>query len=230
MPAAAEPDSTAECSEAGASDGARVDVGRFGEGEGPRLRGLLHDLGHGLATLSYLAETLREDSSLSRTARERLSLVERELVRLLELAGRGAREPVASRCGLRAVAAELTTLTGLSASASVHLWPGPEVLVRADRTVVRRMLGNVLDNAVRAAGPNGKVEVSVLGGADGTGIAEIVDNGPGFGRGPSGTAALGLGIVAGLARGCGANLRIGPANPHGTRVRLIFPRAGRTHT
>ncbi|GAB3277951.1 sensor histidine kinase [Parasphingorhabdus pacifica] len=217
MPSATDPDSAVERS---ALSWTKDEHGGAG------TRGLLHDLGHGLATLSYLSDGLHEDPSLSPGARERVRLMRRELEQLLELADRGlrVRTPV-EWCDLREVAGQLVTLTSLTTSTLVHLLPGPGAAIRSDRSTVRRMLGNVLDNAVRAAGPEGTVEVTLRRVPPSSTAVEIVDDGPGLGRGVAGTASLGLGIVTSLARTCGANVHIGPAGSSGTRARLTFPEA-----
>ena len=55
---------------------------------------------------------------------------------------------------------------------------GPEVVARADAAKVSSILRNVIDNAMRAAGPQGKVHV-VVREHDQFAIAEIWDSGPG---------------------------------------------------
>ncbi|HEY2764379.1 MAG TPA: sensor histidine kinase [Pseudonocardiaceae bacterium] len=84
-----------------------------------------------------------------------------------------------------------------------------------------RAVANVVDNAVRAAGPAGRVEVHVHDEAPNV-VIEVIDDGPGFGRAPAGAASLGLGIVASLTRQCGGKLDVMTAHPHGVRVRLEF--------
>ncbi|HEX2301697.1 MAG TPA: hypothetical protein VHH34_24865, partial [Pseudonocardiaceae bacterium] len=48
------------------------------------------------------------------------------------------------------------------------------------------------------------------------------DDGPGFGKGPAGTASLGLGITSSLIEQCGGRVEVLSAQPHGVRVRLEF--------
>ena len=55
---------------------------------------------------------------------------------------------------------------------------GPEVIARADAAKVSSILRNVIDNAMRAAGPQGKVHV-VVREHDQIAIAEVWDSGPG---------------------------------------------------
>ena len=77
------------------------------------------------------------------------------------------------------------------------LRPGPEVQVMASPVLLWRVLTNVVDNAARAAGSNGRVEISVamMDRAPPRARLEVLDNGPGFGHGPPGAASLGLGVV-----------------------------------
>src|SRR4029453_16427899 len=55
---------------------------------------------------------------------------------------------------------------------------GPEGIARADAAKVSSILRNVIDNAMRAAGPQGNVHV-VLRERDQFAIAEVWDSGPG---------------------------------------------------
>lgn len=187
---------------------------------GAELRSLLHDLGHGLATLSYLADGLRADPGLPGDAVHRLRLMELELDRLLQLVD--LREPREDGFALRELLTQLVAITSLRGPAEVVLLAGPELTIRTDQTLLWRMVSNLLDNAVRAAGRGGRVTVAVHE-VVGEVRVEITDDGPGFGNGPRGSASLGLGIVLALARRCGAELRVDPAPAGGTCARLLFP-------
>jgi signal transduction histidine kinase len=194
---------------------------------GVELRGLLHDLGHGLATLSYLADGMRDDPALPGDARYRLSLMEQQLSRLLELVDLRVCEPVTEVFDARELIDELVSLTALSTETSVTLRRGEQVHLRSDKGMVWRMVANLVDNAVRAAGPEGSVEVAVeRSDDDGDVTIEIADDGPGFGHGPGGMASLGIGIVAGLAKMCAANLQMRSVEQGGTRARLVFSSGG----
>ena len=53
-----------------------------------------------------------------------------------------------------------------------------------DEIALRRSARNLVDNAVRAAGPDGRVEVAVR--REGSrAVLEVSDDGPGFGRMPT---------------------------------------------
>lgn len=192
------------------------------------LRGLLHDLGHDLATLAYLVEGVRGDIGLSAGTRHRVELIEQETARLLELVREGmwnGTEPqvVASRALLN----QIVILASARSMTSVTLRPGEQVSLAVDGTLLWRMVANLVENAVRAAGTDGHVEVSVERVVDdgGAAIVEVADDGPGFGAGPAGWASLGLDVVSGLAAVCGGRMEIEAAHPTGSRVRLLFPDA-----
>ncbi len=113
--------------------------------------------------------------------------------------------------------------------------------IEGDPFLLREMLNNLLDNAVRYTQAGGQVTVRVT--REGKGLAlSIEDNGPGIseaerarvferfyrvlGTGVDG-AGLGLAIVREIAlmHGAEASLAAG-ASDTGTLVRIVFPRAG----
>ena len=98
------------------------------------MRSLMHDLGHGLATLSYLADGLRDDPALPDAAHDRLRLMERELDRLLDLVDVRAGEP--TEFALRELLSELAEIKSLAGQATVVLLPGAEVTLRTDQTLL----------------------------------------------------------------------------------------------
>jgi signal transduction histidine kinase len=182
------------------------------------LRGLLHDVGHGLATLSLLAAAANDPQ-----ARERvLGLLGAETSRLLAVVRDGMRrvvvdEPVA----LRPLLEEIVAVASCAFSASIALEPGPDVVVRTDPTMVWRAVSNVVDNAVRAAGPAGRVWLCVARGHCGGAVVDIVDDGPGFPGGPLRPGHLGLPVAVQMLAGCGGRLQIEDAYPRGTQVRIF---------
>ncbi len=190
--------------------------------DGGEVRGLLHDVGHGLATLSYLADGLREDPQVPGGARYRLELMAEELVRLRELLDLRA-EPAAERVAVRDLLERLAAVTALSTGVAVEVLPGEDAVLRTDRTLLWRMVRNLLDNAVRAAGQRGRVQIALERDADEV-VIDVVDDGPGFGAGPAGSASLGLRVVRGLAEECGASVRQACRGAErGARVGLAFP-------
>ncbi|MGY1681889.1 sensor histidine kinase [Geodermatophilus sp. SYSU D01176] len=91
--------------------------------------------------------------------------------------------------------------------------------VRGSRPSLRRCVMNVVDNAVRAAGPDGSVAVSVQCHAD---VVEVVveDDGPGFGRVPRGTG-VGLAVTRHALQSIGGGISVGHG-PGGKGARAVL--------
>jgi len=191
-----------------------------------QIRGLLHDLGHQMMTLSLLAETVRSDSTLSDSSRQRMELVMQEMFRIVDIiADCSLAAPPAPGGGtalmdIRQLAEEIAQLAEGAYQATVIVRPGGPAVLRVRPTLLWRVLANLVDNAVRAAGPDGQVEVSIEQGRDT--VIEVTDNGPGFGSGPHGTSGLGMTVVRQLLEAEGGRLEVGAAPGGGTRVRVVF--------
>ncbi|NBH04793.1 sensor histidine kinase, partial [Amycolatopsis sp. SID8362] len=169
--------------------------------------GVLHDLGHGLFTLSCLTESVLKTESLPSGMRIRLTLISEEAARLLDLvrqasAAGDAPKPVNVRTLLEAAAQVAAQATG----AAVTVRPGAAVWVVTDELALWRMITNLVDNGVRAAGPVGEVELTAEPGPPV--VITVADNGPGFGQGARGWAGRGLRVVSEQAGAGGARVRI----------------------
>jgi signal transduction histidine kinase len=199
-------------------------------------RGLLHDLGHQMTTLSYLVEAVRGDVVLPDDSGFRMELLSLEMTRMLDIIASevpDAREAEdVGAINLAAVIGQVTELAGFAHEASVTMLPGPLVGVEASAALLWRVLTNVVDNAARAAGPGGKVEVEIrqeeTRAGDPDAVIDVTDNGPGFGNGPPGTASLGLGVVTALLESCGGRLDVQVPEAGGTRIRITIPVRGRS--
>ena len=66
------------------------------------------------------------------------------------------------------------------------------------------------------------VAVSPLPGRGGAAI-DVTDDGPGFGNGPPGTAALGLSVVTALLESCGGRMEVRAPDGRGASVRIVVP-------
>jgi signal transduction histidine kinase len=125
--------------------------------------------------------------------------------------------------------------------------PGESLAARGDREQIRRVLLNLLDNAIAHTPAGGTVRVSASGG-DGTVEVEVADEGSGiapeerdhvfeaFYRGGDDAsrsrdgAGLGLSIARAIVHAHGGDIWLAPATP-GTRVRFTLPaevRSGRS--
>jgi two-component system, OmpR family, sensor kinase len=219
-----------------------------------RTRAFLADAAHELRTpvagVQAVAETLlHHDDQLDRDERQHLQAL---LVREAERAG--------------ALISDLLTAARLDAGIDLDLAPislrtlvqneivrvrllhpdatvtmsGPDVIARADAAKVSSILRNVIDNAMRAAGPQGTLHV-VVREQDQLAIAEIWDSGPGVppsereriferlvrldhGRaGDAGGSGLGLAIARGFARAHGGDLTCEEPHGIGAMFRLVLP-------
>ncbi|WP_214404313.1 sensor histidine kinase [Pseudonocardia lacus] len=191
------------------------------------LRGVVHDLGNGLSTMAVLLEAAREGAVPTFGL---LELVEQETARLLAVlhstrptSDAGDREPEA--IGVRDVLAPIARVAAHTGRADVRLLPGADAEVRVDRAALSRVVGNLVDNAVRAAGADGTVLLTVHGDAGCVAI-DVVDDGPGFPFGPPGSGGLGLELVTRLLTACGGRLELDAVAPRGTRARVVLPAAG----
>jgi signal transduction histidine kinase len=189
------------------------------------LRGLLHDVGHELTTLSYLVEAVRGDVALPDDSGCRLELLSLEMDRLLGIIRHGLAGLVGPAgtgpVGVRELAAQLAALAQAGYPTDVRLLPGPEVTVVTSPVLLWRVLSNLVDNAVRAAGPKGHVTLSAQAGQHA--VVEVTDNGPGFGAAPPGEASLGLEIATSLLRACGGSLAVDSPPGGGTTMRVVLP-------
>ena len=115
---------------------------------------------------------------------------------------------------------------------------GPHLL-RADQRAVRQMLINLIGNAVKYTGDDGRITIDIARTAQGQPVVEIADNGVGipaddlarvmepFGRVRSEIAAEGTGLGLPLTRRLmelhGGVLQIHSKPGEGTSVRMVFP-------
>jgi len=143
-------------------------------------------------------------------------------------------------CQLRVVAAEIIAAIApiaLSQHVQLELTEGTEVEVRCNPVLLRILLRNLIDNAMRHTQPGTSVWVSITN-KQGLTCLSVNDNGPGIPEAeltrvserfyrPIGTSAsgsgLGLSIVNRIAEIHGASLRIAPQNEgKGLSVTVIF--------
>lgn len=189
------------------------------------LRGLLHDLGHEVTTLSYLVEAVRGDTSLPADSGYRLELLSLEMSRMSDLIRHGLNgDQIPGEAGpvnVRDLAAQLTELAQLAYEADVRLLPGPAAVVTISPVLLWRVLSNVLDNAARAAGRTGTVTVAIR--QAGTTVIDVTDDGPGFGAAPPGEASLGMEVVTSLLESCGGALAVQEPPQGGTTVLVALP-------
>jgi len=219
-----------------------------------RTRAFLADAAHELRTpiagVQAAAETLlHHDDQLDHEERQHLQVL---LVREAERAGAlisnllaAARLDAGIDLDLAPVSlrtlvhSEIDRVRLMRPEATVTM-SGPEVVARADAAKVSSILRNVIDNALRAAGPQGMVHI-VVREQDQFAIAEIWDSGPGVppsereriferlvrldhGRASdAGGSGLGLAIARGYARAHSGDLTCEDPRGIGAMFRLVLP-------
>jgi signal transduction histidine kinase len=182
---------------------------------------LFHDIGHDLATLSLLVAAVRAERGLAGAVSERMALIDGEIDRLQLLVGTGGD---GGRCdeevGLRGELAGIVAARADGTSTSVVLLEGPEVSGRTNTCLLDRLVTNLLDNAIRAAGPEGHVRLALAAGPPV--VIRVHDDGPGFDRAAGGHHGQGLAIVDSLAERLGATVTLRPRRGTGTVAEVVL--------
>ena len=231
----------------------RLGAARLREAErrlatGDLARQVNHDIKNGLVpirnVLRHLSEVARDDpGALPRIFEERRGTLESSLAYLDTLARNYARLSPAAQpgvCDVNAVVAEIVRATD-AAHATLRAAPDPALpVVSADPLVLRRILENLVGNAVDSLA--GRSDGVVTVGTEAVGAAEsaqvrvtVTDTGPGMSRAEldrafddfhttkAGGTGLGLSIVRRLVLDLGGALRIETAPGAGTRAIVELP-------
>jgi signal transduction histidine kinase len=237
----------------GMTERLRLGAARLREAErrlatGDLARQVNHDIKNGLVpirnVLRHLSEVARDDpAALPRIFEERRGTLESSLAYLDTLARNYARLSPAAQpaaCDVNAVVADIVRATG-SAHATLRAAPDPALpVVSADPLVLRRILENLVGNAVDSLA--GRSDGVVTVGTEAIGAGEsaqvrvtVTDTGPGMSRAEldrafddfhttkAGGTGLGLSIVRRLVLDLGGALRIETAPGAGTRAIVDLP-------
>jgi signal transduction histidine kinase len=201
---------------------------------------VIHDLRQPVAAIRYVVDTARAREMLPLSLQDLQDLLDqldrnaawmsvllRQPLSALEAgegpSGEGVRlaEAVDSTVRLDQLVADVVAQASAGHPSTVQLTLSAAVTVAGSPTALRRALGNVLDNALKAAGPTGTVRVQVTV-EDAVASVQVDDDGPGFGRVSSGSR-LGLSTAAAVAVAAGGRLEISRSDLTGTRVCMAFP-------
>ncbi|WP_064709643.1 sensor histidine kinase [Rhizobium bangladeshense] len=185
----------------------------------------------------------RRDEALAalRSSTRQISRLASQLL-TLSRAEPGSRRPRSDATDLSKAAREILEAyaeEALRRNLDLGLEADRSVIVEGDGTMLREMLVNLIDNAIRYTSVGGRVTVTV-GQADGDAIVTVEDNGPGI---PSvereqvferfyriiGTesegSGLGLAIVREVVEGTGGSVLLGDAEGGGLIVTVRLPLA-----
>ena len=194
-----------------------------------RVAEVCHDMRQPLTTIQYLVEGAL-DGSRSPLIRRNLSRISAQVDYLVALTEQLLTESavvwerVDVRALLRAVAA---TVHGESGKNSVRMKlvtpDGEDVVISADRVGLKRAVVNLVENAIRVAGPGGEVWISVSR-HPGTVAICVEDTGPGLDGAGNARPALGLLITEQVARMHGGRVEVtGSEHLGGAAFRLLLP-------
>jgi signal transduction histidine kinase len=195
------------------------------------LRELSHDLTVPATAIKLLTQVAAAESDPGPAMLARLRQISDEASRIADIcsyfldqpADAGASPSDEGPADLHLLAAEAADSMRWRYSGVVTVSAEP-ITVTSHPVVVIRILNNLLDNACRAAGPGGRVQVTVR--RDGVQARLVIaDSGPGFGQAESGKASLGLSIVAAMVRRGGGSLRMGASDLGGIAVTVTLPAA-----
>lgn len=186
------------------------------------VRELCHDLVNPALTIRVLAEAAAVESQLDPATNYRLRQIVEEAERIAEICTYFLERPRhVHPLRLDIVAADIVNATRFSYEGAISAVTEP-VTIAMHQVVVTRVLRNLLENGCRAAGPTGRIRLTVSR-ADGEARLEVADSGPGFGAGPAGRASLGLDIVETLVRDRGGSTTLATSDLGGVSVIVSFP-------
>lgn len=122
------------------------------------------------------------------------------------------------------------------AGAAALVLPGPEAVLEGDEEMLERAFENLVRNGREAAGPEGRVEITIATAAQATEIT-IADDGPGlslearshlrpFLTTKAGGLGLGLPIVYKIVGLHGGTVLMGDRSPRGLAVSIVLPAPG----
>ncbi len=201
-----------------------------------RTRQICHDVSTPAVTIRLLVEQVLAQGSVPPADARRLQQVLHETERIAEICGSVLGQPRPRRIvRVDGIAAEVVRSAGHASDATVQAELRPAVVL-AHAVSLRRMLANLVDNACRAAGPAGRVDVVVTPTRTGSQV-RVDDSGPGPGPwtamlrrdggercAPGHRAGIGLAIVARVVEECGGRVAVRRGPLGGTTVVVDFPR------
>jgi signal transduction histidine kinase len=193
------------------------------------LREACHDMRQPVASLLALAAAAMVDPALPETARDRLKQMVEQAEWLADLIQHALDTAVLGASG--GCTTELWQTVSDALATERVTWPGEAriaglaepVFVAIHSVLLRRMAANLLNNAMRAAGPSGMVTVEV-GRRQNLAVLAVEDSGPGFGKIEKGLG-LGLSEVSRNAIRYGGRLECGNGATGGARISLWLPLA-----
>lgn len=202
---------------------------RSREYESGREQRLRHDLRQSLCAVMALAEIIERGPLLVPEALERLNQIQSEadwMAQLLASADAERGEAEGERVqvfDIGEAVSESYAAVAACAPVMVRFVREPGTYALVDTVDLRRSARNLIENAVRAVGDHGCVEVRVLN-RGGDVLLEVADSGPGFGMVPA-QQGLGLVTVRRFVKRSGGSFAVGTSEMGGALVSVRLPNA-----
>ena len=214
-----------------------ADLKRLDDERALLLAGVSHDLRTPLSRIRLGLEMMdgKGDASLTAGLVQDVEDIDAAIGQFLDFARVSEGEPVAADGDLNAIARELTErYARLGREVSGSFGELPPLPFRP--LALRRLIANLVDNALRHAGPGVEIRTAA---EDGRAVIEVLDRGPGIpadqsermlqpftrldaARSGAGTG-LGLAIVDRIARQHGGTVQLLPREGGGLRARVELP-------
>lgn len=183
---------------------------------------LRHDLRQSLGAVMALVSIIESNPLVVPEVLERLDQIQCEADWMAKILSTPDTDPQEVRVvDIGEAVSESWALVAACAPCLVRLVREPAVHALADPVALRRSTRNLIENAVRAVGAHGTVEVRVLARGDDV-MIEVADDGPGFGKIPA-QQGLGLVTVRRFVTQFGGSFVVGRSELGGALVRLGLP-------
>ncbi|WP_157610582.1 MULTISPECIES: sensor histidine kinase KdpD [unclassified Terrabacter] len=182
------------------------------------VRVLLHDLRGPLSAILLLSESSRGD------VEEKLERITEQASWLLALVESSLEQTTADDVTIvdaLEVAEFVAGLARVAVTTSIAVESSTDVWALARPIALSRALGCVVDNAVRAAGPDGHVTISVRDVAGAVHLT-VVDDGPGLGR-VTGRTSIGLVATRAMVASCKGSFRLANGPDGGATADISLP-------
>jgi signal transduction histidine kinase len=210
----------------------RAGAGAPGQLSEERRRRFGHDIQHEIGTITLLASVLSSSHDVGPESRQRARQILGEigwLDELLRAYGSGAayveaRDGVSEPVRIDTLVSDVVLPMRLTTQTRIILNAGV-AWAHVDRLPFWRVMRNLMDNAMHAAGPSGTVAV-VVHTAEELVEVTIDDDGHGFGPATNRPQAQGLSIVAEFVTDWGGTFTTAQSEFGGGLVRISIPAAG----
>jgi signal transduction histidine kinase len=192
------------------------------DGTDARIRRLCHDLRQYVSAAALLAG-MPTDDDVPPEVQARLVKIGEALEVGSAMLDAQLRPPLAHKAPIDLAAVVEGCIRLLTATSTVPVvaeLAGPAMVV-GDEVQIRRAVGNLIDNAIRAAGQGGRVRVRVHN-QDLHACVQVDDDGAGFGRVPPGNGQ-GMAVVSSVLHNVHGRLEIASGPGPGTTIRMLIP-------